>query len=705
MRGRLPTLALALCAISAFSGAALLFVVQPLLAKWLLPWFGGSPGTWAACMVFFQGMLLAGYAYAHGLVRLGSLRAQRAVHALVVLGAAVLAAQASELKAPAGGAEPPLQIARLLFAQVGASYFVLATTAPLAQHWAAALGREPYALYALSNAGSLLGLIAYPFAIEPRADLPAQLAAWTYAFLGYAALSLVLLALARPRPDAARSIPRSIPLSSRAPVEPEPSARTHLRWLGLSLAPSALLLAVTTHITVDVAAVPLLWVAPLALYLITFIVAFSRLGPRARGPMLVLYGLAVIGLGFGSFAQGSAPLWQQLGAPCLALFAAGLLCHGELARTRPAPEHLTRYYVVIALGGALGALAVSWLAPALLDDDYELEAIALLVFALLALEARAARAEHAPRAPAAHAILAWSAWSAGQRRALYLGLGLGAPLLLAGLTLRAGSDTAQGQVIERRRSFLGALRVIDTREGRWLAHGRIRHGMQLRGRPEPGAPLVATPTLYFAPGTALERVFTLHATDRPRALGVVGLGVGTIASYARAGDRIRFYELDPHVVDLAQRRFTFLRDSPARVELALGDGRLTLAREPAQRFDILVLDAFASDAVPVHLLTREAFALYARHLAPGGVLIANASNRHLAIDRAVCGAAAANGLTARVVETAADAASHRERVRWVVMMRDPDQLAALLEGLPHTAPGTPAIFTDQKASLLSLLTR
>jgi hypothetical protein len=664
----------ALCAGTTLLGATLLFVVQPMLGKWLLPWFGGSASTWAACMVFFQGMLLVGYLYAHVLARFVPRSAQLALHGLVLAIAVAAAGRAALLEPPSGLARPELQIARLLLSQAGLSYFLLATTGPLIQRWAAAaLGREPYGLYALSNAGSLLGLIAYPFAIEPRADLQAQFSAWTYAFASYAALLL----LAMVRLHAARNA--AVPDEQVA--SPAPSLRERAHWLACAFLPSALLLAVTSHITVDIASIPLLWIAPLALYLVTFIVAFSRFGLAARTPALALWLASAVGLGFGSFAQGLASLWQQLIIPCTALLSAGLLCHGELARTRPCPSRLTDYYVVIALGGALGSVAVSWIAPAVLSDVYELELSALGVLALLVLGARRI--------------------GAGERRLVYLGAGLCAPLFIASIALRAQDGGAQSHVVERRRSFLGPLKVIDTEQGRVLTHGRIRHGLQLR---DPATS--NTPTMYFAAGTAVERVMTRHAAERERTVGVVGLGVGTLAVFAKPGDLFRFFELDENVVELARTRFTFLRDSASSLTVGIGDGRVLLEREGPRGYDILVLDAFSSDSVPVHLLTHEAFALYARQLAPDGVLLANVSNRHLAVHRVVQSSARATRLACALVETEPDAALHRERVRWAVMARSEDQLSSLLAGMPQIAPSaSPVAFTDARASLFSILER
>jgi predicted O-methyltransferase YrrM len=343
---------------------------------------------------------------------------------------------------------------------------------------------------------------------------------------------------------------------------------------------------------------------------------------------------------------------------------------------------LTGYYLLIALGGVLGSITVSWLAPAVFDDYYELELGALAVFGLLIAGARNL--------------------ARGERRMLYLGAGICAPLLLASVAWRAQDDSAQGHVLERRRGFLGPLRVVDTKHGRLLTHGRIRHGMQLRDSAT--SQLTTAPTMYFAEGTAIAQVMHMHAADRPRAIGIVGLGVGTLASYARAGDRVQFIELDEDVVELAHERFTFLQASPGRVDVRVGDGRLLLEHDAPHAFDLLVLDAFSSDAVPVHLLTHEAFAVYARQLAPDGVLLANVSNRHLAVERVVRAAARAVGLACEIVQTERDEALHRERVRWAVMARDRAQLEVLLGELPIAAQrDAPVLFTDTRASLLSIL--
>jgi SAM-dependent methyltransferase len=351
---------------------------------------------------------------------------------------------------------------------------------------------------------------------------------------------------------------------------------------------------------------------------------------------------------------------------------------------------LPAFYWWSALGGVLGGAYVNWLAPRCFQDYYELELAALLTYAVL-LWARVRQ----PRALTE---------SAAERRWLFLGFGLALPLLSAAMLVRTGVDyqgSRSGRVLERRRSWFGALRVTQLDVARMLTHGRIRHGMQLA---DPAR--AQWPTMYFGPGTAVAQVLSTHGAGRPRRLGVVGLGVGTLAVYGRRGDDVTFYELDPDVLDVAQRFFSFLRESPAHVHFVLGDGRLSLARSPAQHFDALVLDAFASDAVPAHLLTREAFAVYTRHLAPDGVLLANVSNRHLAVDRVVRAAAAAQGLTCAVVQTPSNVEHFVSKVRWAIMTRTQAQLAMALGDLAsvQSKPSGPdVLWTDARASLWSIV--
>jgi hypothetical protein len=670
-------------AASTLLGAWLVFFVQPMAAKWLLPGFGGSPATWGACLVFFQSMLLAGYAYVHLGARWLSVRAQAVLHLVVIGGAGIGVLSASVLGPPPsaagqGAAWLPLVIASALARQVGAACFVLSCTAPLAQRWVSVrLQREPYGLYALSNLGSLGALLAYPFLVEPALGLHAQHAWFVRGFGVLCALVawLAIEVLVGVREEHAHAEVAS----AAAPVEKKRVAS----WLVLSALPSALLVAATNHITTDVAATPLFWVTPLALYLGTYVLAFRAggIGPHLRSAALGILLVASVLVGWGSFAQGSASLVRQLLASLGVLLGAALLCHDALVRARPAPEQLTWFYLSLAAGGVLGSLSVSVVAPLVLDDYYELELSVLAVLVVL--------------------VALRASFSAGQRRALFLGIGLVVPLLSGALIVRAGGDTKHGVLVARMRSFLGPLRVTQLPEGRVLTHGRIRHGMQLTA-----ADLRDRPTMYFGPGTALARVLgaARDAQHPHRRLGIVGLGVGTLAAYAREGDELRFYELDPNVLELAQRDFTFLRDTRAHVAVSLGDGRLSLAQEPPHAFDVLALDAFSSDAVPVHLLTREAFATYVRQLAPDGVLLSNVSNRHLEVERVVQASARAVGLACRVIETPSDEKQFVSKVRWAVMARSRAQLDALLQGMSDfPSRGPELLWTDERASVLPIL--
>jgi spermidine synthase len=689
-----------------FVAATLLFALEPMLAKLLLPALGGSPATWAACMLAFQLLLLAGYAYAYVGARYLSVRQQALLH-----GAVTLAASASVFMVPLGAAPmlgtlpPALAVPWLVLRRVGLPYLVLASTTPLLSRWALALGPAP-ALYAVSNAGALLGLLAYPSLLERFVALPAQFAGWAACFalfgscllpMCWAASRTESTSAAPARSERGAGAPRTITRVSifearETRLGGQSSARTDssatasqksmpvLAWLSWAFVPSAMLLAVTNYISVDVAATPLLWVMPLALYLSSFVVAFSRWNLALRGVALAAWLLGSCWLCLNALGQGAVPLFSQVASALLALFGASLLCHGELGRSKPVTGDPTGYYLSVASGGVLGGAFVSLLAPLVFSDFYELELTFAATFLLLFVVARR-------RGP--------DALSRAARLTLFLGAGLCLPLLVGETLVRHASRGREGRVVERRRSFLGPLRVVELAEGRVLTHGRIQHGMQLN------APEQRTATMYFARGTGVAQVLSSFRTDVPRRLGVVGLGVGTLASYGKSGDKLTFYELDPNVVELARRDFTFLADSAASVE---GDGRLALAHETPQAFDVLVLDAFSSDAVPVHLLTREAFEIYARQLAPGGLLLANVSNRHLAVERVVRGSARATGFACAVVETLSGAVSHGAHVVWAVMARDPSALARVVAPLSPQPARTPEVlWTDSRASVLSVL--
>lgn len=683
-------------ALLSFTGAFLLFVVQPLLAKWLLPALGGSPGTWAACMLFFQATLLVGYGFVHWQAATAAPQSlARWAHPLLSAAAAAAIVLARTLPGPHVRLDAPVRsVLFALTAQVGAAFLLLSTVSPIAQRWAAERqGRDAYRLYALSNAGSLAGLLAYPFLIEPAWPLDLQWRLWSCAALATACVSCALgVRASRVRTDSSAS---ELAAAAELPQRARPFA-----WIAHAFVPSMLLLASTNYLTTDLAAAPLLWVVPLAVYLATFIVAFAGAGRRAFRLALAVFLPSSLGIGWNALSQGSAPLWRQLTVSLAVLASAALLCHVQLARLRPPVRALTGYYVCIALGGALGALFVALLSPSLFDDYYELELAIVATYVVLLARPSAGRG----RADAGVTAPGDPSFATRLRRpleqsAVRLGAALCLPLLLGSVWLRAGGATHEGRVLERRRSLLGAVRVTQLSVGRVLTHGRIRHGMQLD---DPALRRAAT--MYYGPGTALAQVFARQRAGDAREIGVIGLGAGTIAALGAARDRIRFYELDEHVIELASRHFTFLRDSPARIEVAHGDGRLLLARERASRFDLLVLDAFASDAVPVHLLTQEAFGTYLTRLRDDGVLLANVANRHLAVDRVVRGAAEAHGLACMVVETLPDPQHYVSRVRWAIAAREERHLHALLRGMNAAAPGLPtALWTDAHASLWPLV--
>lgn len=664
---------LVLAVVCVFCSAALLFMVQPMLAKWLLPTLGGTPATWSTCLATFQLLLLAGYCYVHWATSQLASRALARAQLTFVPTACFAVWQADWSTPELQSTHPVLGIFALLIVRIGLPYTMLATSLPLLSHWVAPWGRRAIAVVNVaSNAGALAGLLLYPFVIEPAWDVQRQLSLWSGGLLAFGGLMLATCTLSLSAPTPA--LPRE--------ESSLPPASQLIGWALYSLVPSALLLAATNHITTDIAATPLFWVVPLALYLLSYVMAFGIWSNAWRTPTLLLWGAATAALGINGFTQGAASFTQQIGATLLSLFAACLLCHGELALTRPATG-LSRYYLVIASGGAAGGTLVGWVAPFTLSDHYELEFASLAIPVVLVVASRNVTV----------------AWTRRQRSLLALAAGLCLPLLFGSLWVRTDRETHGGHIVERRRSLLGTQRVVDTEQQRFLVHGRIQHGMQLRDPAQH-----ARPTMYFGAGTAVERVLTASHPERSRHIGVVGMGVGTLAAYGRLGDRMRFYEIDANVEDLAKQHFTFLADSKASIEIIIGDGRLSLQQEPPQHFDVLVLDAFSSDAVPVHLLTREAFEIYRSQLAADGVLLVNVSNRHLAVDRVVQASAQAIGWNCVLSETPSNAATHVSHVMWAVIGPNPGTLDAITTQLPTVTPTTsPVLWTDARASVLSIL--
>jgi spermidine synthase len=624
----------------------LLFLVQPLIARLILPWFGGGAAVWTTCMLFFQSLLLAGYAYAHASNARLAPRPQAILHiALLAAAAATLPIAPSAAWKPQGDAEPISAILLLLAVAVGLPYFVLSATSPLVQAWFA---RErpkgnPYRLFALSNVASLAALVGYPLLVEPSLTNGEQVSGWSWLFALFA-LGCAWLAW---RAGGVRAAP-----VAPAAEAPPPTQRDYLHWMALSAAGSAMLLAVTNHLTQNVAAIPLLWLAPLTLYLVTFILAFE--GGFYRSELFWSFCLVwLMGMAWllvDHDFQFDLPV--QLGVFLSGLFVACLFCHGELYRLRPAPRHLTAFYLTISAGGALGGLLVAVVAPLAFNGYYELGLSMIAVAFLAALRC-------ATLNPVA------------RNMSLAVLMGVTGATLFDGLRFQEGVRLAA-------RNFYGVLRVKEygtpgeTSHVRRLLHGVIMHGEQFLHPDFRG--MVTT---YYQRGSGVGAAL-LARRERPGAMhvGVIGLGTGTLAAYGRKGDRFRFYEINPRVVDVASREFTYLADSDADLELALGDARLSLEREAPQAFDVLAVDAFSSDAIPVHLITREALALYLWHMKPDGIVAFHVSNRFLDLVPVVARLAAENQAHAVLVaESSADDAS-RTQSDWVLVSRDARALEA-----------------------------
>ena len=621
---RQPTLPL--YAGTIFLSAFLLFLVQPIIAKQILPWFGGSAAVWATCMVFFQMTLLAGYAYADWTTRRLAPRQQAILHgALLVVSLLLLPIVPSAAWKPTGAENPSWQILGLLAVTIGLPYLLLSTTTPLVQAWFARRHQHamPYRLFALSNLASLLALLAYPFAIEPWVTARIQSWTWSACYVAFAALCIwvaysgATFQVAKGEANLRLAEKDDPQAGSLRHLVGRPSAGLQLEWLALAAMGSFMLLAVTNHLCQNIASIPFLWIAPLSIYLASFIFCFDH--PRWYRRILFLP-LAAAALPLMAHHAGSLEL--HLVAPIFAggLFVCCMCCHGELARTKPAPQFLTTFYLMLSIGGASGGLLVGFAAPYLLRGFFE---ISIGLGACAALLTVCARRTGWWAVVLGMIVTGGTAWEA--RKAVQ-------------------EQTADARVM--RRNFYGAIRTSDSSSPepfRSLMHGEILHGGQFLDLEKR-----FSANTYFAPTSGFGRMFASLPAG-PRKVGVVGLGAGSIIAYARKGDEFRFYEINPQVLELARSEFTFLTEGPAKTEVVLGDGRLSLEREPSQQFDVLALDAFSGDAIPLHLLTREAMVIYLKHLKPGGVIILQATNRYVNIAPVVAKLAAEHGLTAVLV--------------------------------------------------------
>jgi hypothetical protein len=733
----------ALFAAASLTNAVLLFLVQPMTAKALLPAFGGTAAVWTSCMLFYQALLLAGYAYAHALGAFKP-RAQAAVH----LGLFAAAAFALPPLPPAGWAPPAgAGVGALLAAlarAAGLPFLVLAAGAPLLQRWFARAGgergRDPYFLYAASNAGSFLSLLAYPFVVEPAASLTGQGRLWSWGF-GLAGLLWAVCARAASGPAEA------------APAAARSTWRERLLWAALAAVPSSLMLGATSHLTVNIAPVPLLWVVPLAVYLATYVGAFSSRGPAFASWCALAAPLAGLLWAFsGAFDLGTKPqIFLHLGV--LAVLAGAL--HGRLSAARPEPARLTEFYLCAAAGGVLGGLFNGVLAPLAFSGLHEYAFAVVAAMALLPDEALPPRAPGGADAesdggPEPHwsgvalrvsaatlALTLFGEWPAAERAwdrlsggalgpdfydiltAVYrllipgalayhlarrpAGLRAALALMLAVVASRQ-SVLESKSVVARERNFYGVLTVKRNEAERWttLTHGDTIHGRQSSDPARRGEPLT-----YFHPTGPAADVFAAARASSARRFAVVGLGAGTLAAYAGPGDELAFFELDPDVERFARAHFTYLADAEARgtkVRTVPGDARLSL--EAGGTFDLLVVDAFSSDSIPVHLVTREAVRLYRQRLSPRGLMAFHVTNRHLRLARAFARLAAEEGLYAARRKDDDASARGKNTSEWVVLAQTPEGLAPLAalgtwQGIAPVA-GDP-LWTDGSSSLLPLL--
>jgi len=679
-----------LSAVTIFASAFLLFLVQPIIAKQILPWFGGSAAVWTTCLVFFQTALLAGYAYTDWSVRKLPPRRQVVLHTVLLVASLVLLPIIPSASWKPGGTENPIGlILGLLTATIGLPYFLLSTTSPLVQAWFARRhpGRNPYRLFALSNFASMLALVGYPFLLEPWVATRAQAWGWSAGYTTFAVLSIAA-AWTSLRPAAHSTVEQDgavAPAATDAYVADErpPKPGRQVLWCALAATGSLLLLSVSNHITQNIAAVPLLWIVPLSLYLLTFIICFDA--PRwYRSDWILPMAAAALGVMAWTFADPKLThnLGIQVGVFCVGLFIACMFCHGELARSKPAPRYLTRFYLMISLGGALGSAVVGILAPLLLPAYFELS------FGLVL----------------AGGLLAWQV-----RHEVFVMKGLASASILATIGCAAwGVIEFYDSTIMSTRNFYGVLRVQqygekDDNERRQLIHGTILHGNQYLA-----AVFRRQPTTYYTTNSGIGRVLeSLNPSTRPLKVGVIGLGAGTLAAYGSKGDVFRFYDINPAVVDTAHRYFTYLGESDATIETVLGDARLSLEREPSQQFDVLAIDAFSSDAIPVHLITSEAMSVYLKHMRDGGVIAFHVTNRFLDLMPVVKALADAHGLRATWVRDEAEGAL-ASRSDWVLLARDGSllDLPRVAEAaIPIVAHPDWRLWTDDFNNLVQVLKR
>ena len=688
-----------LYAIAIFLSSSLLFLVEPMAGKRLLPLLGGSASVWMTCLVFFQTVLLAGYLCAHWIATRLRPRTQAIVYGILLIASLAQVARNLHPELRASTLHPALSVLWLLTVLIGLPFLTLSATNPLLQAWYAhgtagngdlatlSVPAPPYRLFALSNFGSLLALLAYPTLVEPYFSLHAQTVAWSASFLVFVLACGVISLSARntiATTPAVELKTAGMQTEDELAANPEvpPTSNEQLLWLLTAACGALLLSAVTSHLSQNIAAIPLLWIIPLTIYLLTFVIAFNGGKLYVRWLVIGLLPFALGGVGYLiSNPDEAPPIRTTVPAICAALFIACLFCHGELHRRRPSPRYATQYYLFIAAGGALGSMFVGVLAPLIFRGSYEL-AWSLVYTAALA------------------AVLLWKDhfiwrffWPAAT-------LGL---LVVVVLQVKVYSENTIVQV----RSFYGTLRVTEesTEEAgmyRTLVHGNIQHGTQYFGSDQ----FRHDPTTYYAHNTGIGLALDLCCKGRARRVGAVGLGAGTLAAYGLPGDVFRFYEINPRVEIIANNVFTYLRESKAKIEIAHGDARLSMEAEPPEHYDVIAVDAFSGDAIPVHLLTAEAIKLYQRHLQPGGIVAFHISNQYLDLAPVVKAQADHAGLRAVIISTPDNPDEGAFAADWVLVTAN-EKFLAIRKVSDASAEIAPQpclrLWTDDYSSLLPIL--
>jgi spermidine synthase len=663
--------------ICSFLGAFLIFQIQPLMSGWILPWFGGGAAVWTACLLFFQTALFAGYAYAHVLDRYLPPAPRTIVHlALMVAALALLPIIPRDHWKPIDPAVPIGRILMLLAASVGAPYLLLSSTAPLVQSWYGRLypGRSPYRLYALSNAGSLLALLSYPFLFEPFFGRRTLSLVWMSAFalfvLLIAAAAFRVLRVPRVRTSDSDE-PSSVPLGRR------------VLWILLPAFASAMLLASTNQMCEDVIVLPFFWVLPLGAYLVSFILTFDR--PTSYHPRFYALFTAVLVFGSAAFHRAGTndPLFSlaQIASLLAATFGLSMLCHGELARLKPAPRHLTSYYLSLSAGGALGGVFVNLVAPRLFASFLEWKlGIGIAYAAAWALFVRHDRQRlRSHRAIAAVLVL----------------------LAITGLGFLVSFFTGEKRPIESSRNFYG---VVTIEAGEHVAANAMFNGRILHGRQYLAKEKRRKPTTYYGTTSGVGRAVALFQAREDLRIGVVGLGVGTMAAYGKTPSQsVRFYEINPEAERLARKHFTYLTDGPARVEVVPGDARLSLEREPPQRYHVLALDAFSGVTIPSHLLTVEAMELYLRHIADDGVIAMHVSNPYLDLSPVVRGLARRFSLKLTRISPWPEDEDVLESSTWLLLTRSEPIHRSLLEFAQPDPDSSEVLWTDDLHDLVRVL--